>query len=110
MPPPKVKSWTLKPEAKPFEFFNEDGTSRHLPIFFNTENMKESVQCNRCREHVNPVHLARHQKAAICDQKAKINERMQDENAERERHDETLRVLTEMSPSFRPESAPHNFL
>ena len=45
----------------------------------------------------NSAHLATYQQAAICDQKAKINERMQYESAKREGHDETLHVLIEMS-------------
>jgi ribosomal protein L37E len=104
MPPAKVTAWILKPGAKPFEFFDEDGTSRHLPIFFNNENTKETVQCNRCGEHVNFAHLVHHQKAVICDQKAKSKERMLYQNAEWERHAETLHILTENSPPFQVRS------
>ena len=32
MPPPKVKSWTLKSGTKPFAFFDKDGTSRQLQL------------------------------------------------------------------------------
>ena len=45
----------------------------------------------------NSAHLSPHQQTAICNQKAKINERMQYESAKREGHDETLHVLREMS-------------
>ena len=75
MPSPKVKSWTLKPGTKPFEFFDEDGTSRQLQL--GTSFLSPTT--------------------AICNQKAKINERMQYESAKREGHDETLHVLIEMS-------------
>ena len=43
MPPPKVTAWILKPRVKPFEFFDEDGTSRHLPIFFNEEKQYNAI-------------------------------------------------------------------
>ena len=34
----------FKPGAKPFEFFDADRMSRRLPIFFNIERKKETVQ------------------------------------------------------------------
>ena len=99
---PKVADWILKPDALPFEFFDANGTARHLPIFFNTETKKETVSAN----------LARHQQAAICDQKVKSNARMQIQNAERERLADTVHILKleekPESPSLRPQSALHN--
>ena len=47
------------------------------------------------------MHLVRHQQVAICDQKVKSNERKQ-KDAERERHAETVHILTEKS--FAPNS------
>ena len=84
--PPKITDWILKPGAIPFEFFDADasGTFSHLPIFFNVETKKETEQCNQCRIHINSAHLLRHQKAAIYDQKARSNAKMQKQNAERE--------------------------
>jgi hypothetical protein len=110
--PPKVTDWILKPGAIPFEFFDSDGTSRCLPIFIDIGTKKETVQCNRCGIHINSAHLARHQQAAICDQKARVNARMQNQNAERERLAETVRILTEKSPPIQvlPQSALHNFI
>ena len=58
------------------------------------------MQSMRGKCTVNSTHLVRHQQAAICDQKARINARMQNQNAEREGVAETVRILTEKSPSF----------
>jgi hypothetical protein len=113
--PPKVADWILKSDALPFEFFDANGsygTSRRLPIFFNIGTKKETVQCNQCGVYVNSAHLARHQQAAICDQKARSNAQMQMQmrNAERERLADTVRILKEKpeSPFLRPQSALHN--
>jgi hypothetical protein len=112
--PPKVTDWILKLGAIPFEFFDADGTSRRLPIFIDTSigTKKKTVQCNQCGIHINSAHLARHQQAAICDQKARVNAMMQNQNAERERLAETVRILTEKSPPIQvlPQSALHNFI
>ena len=107
--PPKTTDWILKPGAIPFEFFDADGTSSHLPIFFNVETKKVTVQCNQCGIHINSTHLPRHQRAAICDQKARSNAKMQKQNAELERLAETLTEL-EKNPFFRPQSALRNLL
>ena len=77
--PPK---FILKPGTEPFEFFDGDGTSSRLLIFFDIETKKETVQCNRCGLHVNSSHLARHRQAAVCNQKVVSNARMQNQNAE----------------------------
>ena len=71
--PPKI---ILKSGAKPFEFFDRDETSRCLPIFFDIESKKKTVQCNWGGVHVNSSHLARHQQAAVCNQKVASNARM----------------------------------
>ena len=102
----------MKPDALPFgpfEFFDANGTSRHLPIFFNMETKKETVQCNQCGVYVNSAHLARHRQAAICDQKVRSNAQMQMQNAERERLADTLKEKPE-SPFLRTQSALHNLL
>ena len=41
MPPPKVVAWilNLKPEAEPFEFFDEDGTEKGLAMGVSSESM-----------------------------------------------------------------------
>lgn len=107
--PPK---YILKLGAKPFEFFEEDGTSKGLPIFVNMETKKETVQCNRCGMHINVSHLVRQQQAAICNQKVTSNIRLQNQNDEREKLAKTGHILTEKSPSpLRcPQSELHNLL
>ena len=102
--PPK---FILKPGAEPFEFFDGDRTSSRLPIFFDKEIKKETVQSMRVTRKSS--HLARHQQAAVCNQKVVSNARMQNQNAEREKLAETVRILlTEKRPSLRPQSALHN--
>ena len=103
MPPlAEDTAWILKPGAKPFEFFDAVGTLRRLLAFFNTETRKEIVQCNQCGVHVNSAHLASHQQATICIQKARSNARMQNQNAELKKLTETVRILTKKSPSIHP--------
>ena len=106
--PPK---FILKPEAKPFEFFDEDGTSRSFPIFVNIETKKDAVQCNRCGFYLNAGYLTRHQQAATCKQKAASNVRLQNESVEREKLAETVRMLAEKSvsyPNHPPQSESHS--
>ena len=51
--PSKVADWILKPDALSFEFFDANGTSRHLPIFFIENSTIQSTQ------HNDSAHLAR---------------------------------------------------
>ena len=92
----------LKPEAKPHEFYNSDGTARSLPIFVDPLTQKETVDCNICRVAINKNHLARHQNSAKC--VSGKDERWQIQNAERQRAEDTVRVFMGNGPHLQRQS------
>jgi len=62
---------------------------------------KKQYKCNICQVHVISGHLSHHQQAAVCDKKAKISMRRQNQNAELA---QTAHALAQLSPSFCPQS------
>ena|SRR6266446_8285498 len=97
----------FKPGAAPFQFFDPDGTSRMLPVYFGPVSKKESIDCNKCGTSINQSFMSPHQGSVKCvPRKAKLEARWAFQASERQRAEEAVSVIEEQGTSFQPQSKP----